>query len=373
MKMDELIQQKAFDYSVIDEKDRDFLRGKEQAIKGRTAQTIIENGHDLQDAQDRVGHGQFTIWIEGCFPWSRSAAYKMMNTFTNFKSVNFTRLENIQSSVLYLLAAPSTPESARIEAIEKAENGEKLTIKDTKELVAAHRRIDALEKDLASAKDQIPTDDIKAKIDDLEARLEAEKNKPAVEKMQLKSEMAQMKADHDLEIKKIVESQDTIPADYADLSLAKETLIRDKAALVTRIEQINTENEKLTDKVKNLKKEQDGKVAQAVNLRMREIKDEFDTKEKQLASVQARIDALQPEMNRLERKVGDLSAIRESEKEIRHHLMGISIVLGDLFSDVDIPESANKGLMVLANEMAQGVIAFKNYLTGTKHIGEYHE
>jgi hypothetical protein len=370
--MNELIQ-KAFDYSVIDEKDRDFLRGKEQAIKGRTAQTIIENGRDLHEAKDRVNHGHFIDWVEGCFPWSCSSANKMMNAFYSFKSVKITDLENIQSSVLYLLAAPSTPESARTEAVEQAENGNKLTVKEARQLVEAHRSIDILQKELAVVKDQLPTTDIKARIFDLEARLEAEKNKPAVEKMQLKSEMAQMKADHDLEIKKIAESQDTIPADYADLSLAKETLIRDKAALITRIEQINTENEKLTDKVKNLKKEQDGKVAQAVNLRMREIKDEFDTKEKQLASVQARIDALRPEMNRLERKVGDLSVIRESEKEIRHHLMGISIVLGDLFSDVDIPESANKGLMVLANEMAQGVTAFKNYLTGTKHIGEYHE
>ena len=48
-----------------------------------------------------------------------------MDTFFQFKSANFAVIENIQASVLYLLAAPSTPESARTEAIEKAENGEK--------------------------------------------------------------------------------------------------------------------------------------------------------------------------------------------------------------------------------------------------------
>jgi hypothetical protein len=120
---DELIQQKAFDYSVIDEKDRDFLRGKEQAIKGRTTQTIIENGRDLLEAKTRVGHGNFLKWVEGCFPWSERTARKFMSAADSFKSAQCADLENIQSSVLYLLAAPSTPESARTEAIEKAGNG----------------------------------------------------------------------------------------------------------------------------------------------------------------------------------------------------------------------------------------------------------
>jgi chromosome segregation ATPase len=395
--MDELIQQKAFDFTSIDdtatrtrviERDVRFDFTKQQVESG-----LIEMGRILIEQKADLQHGQWKEWLDSKDVSQRTAQSLMQ---INEKLSNAKHVSYLGIRVLQLLSQDSTPESARTEAIEKAENGKKLTVKEAKQLVEAHRRIDALEKDLASAKDQIPTDDVKAKIDDLEARLEAEKNKPvsiqyrdkipedyeelqkrkdelATEKMQLKSEMAQMKANFDLELKKTAASGETIPADYADLSLAKEMLTRDKSALVTRLEQINSENEKLSEKVKTLKKEQDGKIAQAVNLRMREMQDEFDTKEKQIASVQARIDALQPEMNRLERKVGDLSAIRESEKEIRQHLMGISIVLGDLFSDVDIPESANKGLMVLANEMAQGVTAFKNYLTGTKHIGEYHE
>jgi hypothetical protein len=40
----------------------------------------------------------------------------MMNVATEFKSINFIDLE-IAPSALYLLAAPSTPEPARQEAI----------------------------------------------------------------------------------------------------------------------------------------------------------------------------------------------------------------------------------------------------------------
>jgi hypothetical protein len=43
--------------------------------------------------------------------------------------------------VLQLLSQDSTPESARTEAMEKAENGESPTIKQSKELVEAHKRI----------------------------------------------------------------------------------------------------------------------------------------------------------------------------------------------------------------------------------------
>jgi hypothetical protein len=48
-----------FNYSLIQGSDSDveFLKGKEQAIKSRTAQTVIENGRDLLEAKQRVGHG----------------------------------------------------------------------------------------------------------------------------------------------------------------------------------------------------------------------------------------------------------------------------------------------------------------------------
>ena len=60
------ITQTQFDYSMIQgpEADREFLRGKESAIKSRTAQTIIENGRDLLEAKQRVGHGHFLVWVE---------------------------------------------------------------------------------------------------------------------------------------------------------------------------------------------------------------------------------------------------------------------------------------------------------------------
>lgn len=89
---------------------------KESAIKSRTAQTIIENGRDLLEAKARVGHGNFLKWVEGCFPWEYRTAKRMMEVAENIKIDNLSNLKNVQSSALYLLAAPSTPEPARVEA-----------------------------------------------------------------------------------------------------------------------------------------------------------------------------------------------------------------------------------------------------------------
>ncbi|MDX9788659.1 MAG: hypothetical protein RBT11_17915 [Desulfobacterales bacterium] len=56
--------------------------------------------------------------VEGCFPWSHKTANKMMAVAETFKLEHYSNL-NIQSSALYLLAAPSTPEPARQEACKK--------------------------------------------------------------------------------------------------------------------------------------------------------------------------------------------------------------------------------------------------------------
>ena len=64
----------------------------------------------------RLGHGKFGEWLQAEFEWSLSAATKFMQVGERFKNVNFTNL-SVAPSALYLLAAPSTPEEAREEAI----------------------------------------------------------------------------------------------------------------------------------------------------------------------------------------------------------------------------------------------------------------
>jgi hypothetical protein len=130
-----------FDYAELDVETRIVVRQRTDEIKTlvrRSAQDIIDIGSKLLDVKEQLGHGSFGGWLESEFGWSESAAQKFMSVSTRFKSVNFTEM-NIGASALYLLAAPSTPEPARIEAIERAQSGERITHTVAREIVAEHK------------------------------------------------------------------------------------------------------------------------------------------------------------------------------------------------------------------------------------------
>lgn len=110
----------------------------------RTAQGVILIGQKLIEVKGLLGHGNFGVWLRAEFDWSESAALKMMQVAKQFKSVNFTDL-NAAPSALYLLAAPSTPEPAKDEALEHAKEGGEITFALAKEIVDKHKACHARE------------------------------------------------------------------------------------------------------------------------------------------------------------------------------------------------------------------------------------
>jgi len=125
-----------FDYSQLTEDTREFLKGKELAIKARTSQTVWENGRDLMEAKDRLEHGQFTPWCRANFPWSKTTIADMINVAKRLP--NFRQAE-LSSKALYMLAAPSTPESAREEALQRAGGGETLSTQEARDIIQEHK------------------------------------------------------------------------------------------------------------------------------------------------------------------------------------------------------------------------------------------
>jgi len=115
----DVVQQSLFDYASLDADTRVFVQEKAQAIHARlkrTAEDIIAIGQDLIAVKDCLPHGQFREWLQSEFDMSISAALKFAQVAQRFgdKSVNFTHLP---ASVLYALAAPSTPDTV-IEMVE---------------------------------------------------------------------------------------------------------------------------------------------------------------------------------------------------------------------------------------------------------------
>ncbi|MBW4637872.1 MAG: DUF3102 domain-containing protein [Gloeocapsa sp. UFS-A4-WI-NPMV-4B04] len=127
-----------FDYATLDAEIRIVVKQRTSEIKSlmrRTAQDIIDIGQKLAEVKVELGHGHFRHWLKSEFDWSFWTATKYMQVATKFKCVNFTHLD-IAHSALYELAAPSTSELARIEAIERANQGEKITCSKAKVIKA---------------------------------------------------------------------------------------------------------------------------------------------------------------------------------------------------------------------------------------------
>ena len=115
-----------FDYEALDAETRAFVSERVERIHNlarMTAAGIVQIGQYLSEVKARLKHGQFLEWIEREFAWGDDSARNFVRVFEMFKNRNFRDLE-IDVSALYLIAAPSTPEPVRAEALRRAENGE---------------------------------------------------------------------------------------------------------------------------------------------------------------------------------------------------------------------------------------------------------
>ena len=84
-----------------------------RALMRRTAEDIIAIGRKLSEVKARLGHGQFLAWLEAEFGWHRCTANRFMQVAEAFSAVEMSQIATFAPSALYLLAAPSTPETAR--------------------------------------------------------------------------------------------------------------------------------------------------------------------------------------------------------------------------------------------------------------------
>ena len=118
-----------FDYAALSSETQIVVQQRTSEIRSllrRTAQDIFDVGQKLIEVKAQLGHGHFRTWLNTEFDWSIWTATKFMQVADKFKCVKFSHLD-IAPSALYELAAPSTPDSVRFEAIERASHGETIT------------------------------------------------------------------------------------------------------------------------------------------------------------------------------------------------------------------------------------------------------
>lgn len=134
----------SFNYAALDTETRIVVQQRTSEIKERlrdAARATWEVGQKLVDVRNCLEYGQFNLWLKTEFQWSRSTAYNYINIFESFGSCpNFGQLD-IAISALYLLAAPSTPETAREEALERAVEGETISSTKAKAIANHHKKL----------------------------------------------------------------------------------------------------------------------------------------------------------------------------------------------------------------------------------------
>lgn len=123
----------------------------------RTAEDIIEIGKDLIAVKARLSHGQFLPWIQAEFEMSRHTAENFIRIAERFPEND--KVYHFKPSVLYALAAPSTPNEVVEEAVKKAEAGESVTVAEVKklkaELAAKDSRLQQVESEQQSMQKRI--------------------------------------------------------------------------------------------------------------------------------------------------------------------------------------------------------------------------
>lgn len=127
---------KRFDYDSLDSADAIFVQQQTGAILSlmkRSAEGIREIGQRLIEVKKRLGHGRFGAWLSAEFEWDDRTARRFMSVADRFKTDKLSKI-NLAPSALYLLAAPSTPETAKKEAIARAEAGESITHRAAQEI-----------------------------------------------------------------------------------------------------------------------------------------------------------------------------------------------------------------------------------------------
>jgi NADH dehydrogenase/NADH:ubiquinone oxidoreductase subunit G len=256
----------------------------------RTVEDIIEIGRELTAVKAELPHGQFLPWIEREFEMSHVTATQFMNVAERFGGQILNNL-TFKPTVLYALAAPSTPESVVNKAIEKVEAGDTVTVADVKdwkaELEAERQARLKAEQQSQEWKDQWKTER------DTKRELETQVD---LLKVQAKPEV----------IEKVVE---VIPKDYESA--------KQKAG-------------ELQAQLADLQKQQTKLVNEQVKSKLKSYQSELDAIEKQKALMQSEVDRMKAYMASLNNEAKRIETHQSVIEKQRLELISLAAFLNDL-------------------------------------------
>jgi len=116
-----------FDYSDLSSSVATFLKGQAERIRRQASLSVINIGKDLIFAKRYLSHGAFIAWVEGeiGIPARTAQAYMRVAKWAPPKN---SQIQHLPISLLYLLAASSTPEAFAEDILKRIAAGERISI-----------------------------------------------------------------------------------------------------------------------------------------------------------------------------------------------------------------------------------------------------
>lgn len=129
-------------YTSLPEETIRVLEQRLLRIKASVTRSALEIGYELAEARkdiQRYQGGGFQAWVKTKVGITEQYAYQLIAVYEQFGESKPGLLSHFVDKALRLLAAPSVPQEAREEALQLAEAGESITVRQARELVQAHQ------------------------------------------------------------------------------------------------------------------------------------------------------------------------------------------------------------------------------------------
>jgi hypothetical protein len=111
-----------------------------RTLRTRIVSDVAEIGRRLSEVKQIVGHGNWLPWLNREFGWSEDTAERFIRVHDFVAGLSDSAtvrnlVLTLPVSSVYLLAAPSTPEPAKTEIIERAAIGAPIAVAEVKRVV----------------------------------------------------------------------------------------------------------------------------------------------------------------------------------------------------------------------------------------------
>lgn len=139
---DGVLQPTLFDYAALEPEARIVVQQEDKEFDDNMNQagsSFLKACHNVKRIHEALKYKRpgFVDWANSKTGLSKSAAYRMVDVAKMFPTVG--NIQGIGRKALYLLASPSTPEPARLEALDLAREGQVVGFKSAKDIVNQHK------------------------------------------------------------------------------------------------------------------------------------------------------------------------------------------------------------------------------------------